>query len=318
MRYLDSRDDILAAFADMRDELDEHNDRRERLIKASRDVTILAKRVIFLLHRLVTEASRTDPDAFSAAAAQGCAKLVEAQLVTEASRTDPDAFSAAAAQGRAKLVEAQSLFRTMREDLQGDRFWRYQQAVSPGLQEYIEALALAHYFETGLGKLIGYSGVQESLCAEDGEKLFPLPMDDYLLGVSDVTGELMRFAITSIGRRGGRGTARAVSDFVRNCKAAYLRSFTLANLHTTNKTDFEGFTPYVRHLGKKQAVTTQSLQKIEDAAYAIVVRTSEYDLPEDLLDDIVERCVSDVRRGSRRPRGGEYDGPGEDMSEEEY
>ncbi|KAL5518646.1 hypothetical protein ACEPAH_329 [Sanghuangporus vaninii] len=273
MQYLDSRDDIVAAFADMRDELDEHNDRRERLIKASRDVTILAKRVIFLLHRLVTEASQFDPGAFSAAAAQG----------------------------HAKLVEAQSLFRTMREDLQGDRFWRYQQAVSPGLQEYIEALALAHYFETGLGKLIGYSGVQESLCAEDGEKLFPLPMDDYLLGVSDVTGELMRFAITSIGRRGGRGTARAVSDFVRNCKA-----------------DFEGFTPYVRHLGKKQAVTTQSLQKIEDAAYAIVVRTSEYDLPEELLDDIVERCVSDVRRGSRRTRGGEYDGPGEDMSEEEY
>jgi len=108
----------------------------------------------------------------------------------------------------------------MREDLQGDRFWRYQQAVSPGLQEYIEALALAHYLETG--KLIGYSDVQATLCrdAEDSsEILFPLPMDDYLLGASDVTGELMRFAITAIGRRGGRGTARSVSDFVRNCKA---------------------------------------------------------------------------------------------------
>ena len=86
------------------------------------------------------------------------------------------------------------------------------------MQEYIEALALAHYFETGLGKLIGYSGVQETLSL-DGVKLFPLPMDDYLLGVSDVTGELMRFAITAIGRRGGRGKARTVSDFVRNCKA---------------------------------------------------------------------------------------------------
>lgn len=29
-------------------------------------------------------------------------------------------------------------------------------------------------------------------------------------------------------------------------------------------TDFDGFTPYVKNLGKKQAVTAQSLTKIED------------------------------------------------------
>jgi len=53
------------------------------------------------------------------------------------------------------------------------------------------------------------------------------------------------------------------------------------------------------------------------AAYAIAVRTSEYDLPEDLLDDIVERVVTDVRSGNgrRRGRGREYE---EEESEEEY
>ncbi|EJD04301.1 Translin [Fomitiporia mediterranea MF3/22] len=278
-RVLQTHDEIVSAFSLMRDELDEHNDRRERLVKTSRDITIIAKRVIFLLHRLVTEASPTDPNAFTSAAAQG----------------------------RDKLVAAQKLFRSMREDLEGSRFWHYQQAISPGLQEYIEALAFAHYVETG--RLIGYHDVQNSLCCNDDEnrkenvKLFPLPMDDYLLGVSDVTGELMRFAITAIGRRGGRGTARAVSDFVRNCKA-----------------DFEGFTPYVRHLGKKQSVTAQSLQKIEDTAYAIAVRTSEYDLPEDMLDDIVEHCVSDVRRGGSSGRGRQRFGGGEyeEESEEDY
>lgn len=74
--------------------------------------------------------------------------------------------------------------------------------------------------------------------------------------------------------------------------------------------DFERMTPYVRDLRKKQYVTAQSLEKIEDgscslrlsdssrlsclslAAYAIAIRSSEYDLSQDILDDIVARSVS--------------------------
>lgn len=51
------------------------------------------------------------------------------------------------------------------------------------------------------------------------KQIFPLPLDDYLLGVSDLTGELMRFAINAISHRGGRAKAGEISDFVRNCKA---------------------------------------------------------------------------------------------------
>lgn len=48
---------------------------------------------------------------------------------------------------------------------------------------------------------------------------FDLPLDDYLLGLSDLTGELMRFAISGISRRGGRSKATEVCAFVRRCKA---------------------------------------------------------------------------------------------------
>lgn len=154
------------------------------------------------------------------------------------------------------------------------------------------------------------------------------------MGVSDLTGELMRFAITAIARRGGRQKAGEVSDFVRHCKAGEYMSLSLSCrlriritltpfLSDINPwTDFDGFTPYVKNLGKKQAVTAQSLMKIEDgashsntristsgaltkfihsfvrssvAAYAIAVRASEYAGSEDILEDIVERCVLDVR-----------------------
>lgn len=72
----------------------------------------------------------------------------------------------AAAEGRKKLKEVQRLFASMRQEVQGDQFWRYQRNVSPGLQEYIEALSFTHFLDTE--KLISYDEVQQSLSDEDG------------------------------------------------------------------------------------------------------------------------------------------------------
>ena len=41
----DSAGPILSIFENFRDELDEHHDRRERIIKASRDITALSKKM---------------------------------------------------------------------------------------------------------------------------------------------------------------------------------------------------------------------------------------------------------------------------------
>ncbi|KAJ7225853.1 Translin [Mycena pura] len=233
---------ILQVFEHFREDIDDANDRRERLIKASRDVTNISKKAIFLLHRLILEDSGD-----------------ERALALRA-----------ASEGRAKLAESHAIFALMRPELVGDRFWRHHRQVSPGLQEYIEALSFAHYLEQGT--LISYAQVQAALSDADGP-FFTLPVADYLLGLSDLTGELMRFAISNLGRRSGRTKANEVCAFVRNCKA-----------------DFELFTPHVRDLCKKQHVTASSLEKIEAAAYTVVVRGSEYDLAPEALDDIVSKA----------------------------
>ena len=72
----------------------------------------------------------------------------------------------AAAKGREKLKEVQNLLAAIRGEVEGDRFWRYQRNVSPGLQEYIEALSFAHYLETG--KLVSFDEVQKTLSDEHG------------------------------------------------------------------------------------------------------------------------------------------------------
>ncbi|KAF9036518.1 Translin [Hymenopellis radicata] len=248
-------------FDAFRIDLDSHNDRRERLIKASRDITNISKKTIFLLHRIVLETPR-DED------------------------TEPSAIRAAK-RGRENLRQVHLIYANMKDEFVGDRFWRYERQVSPGLQEYIEALSFAHFLEHGT--LITLPQVQQTLCDSDGVPLFPLTTSDYLLGISDLTGELMRYAISGLSKRGGRSQAMETLAFVRNCKA-----------------DFDLFTPSVPYLSKKQSVTAQSMKKIEEAAYAIVVRTSEYDLSPAMLDDLVAQTMAGNER-KRKERASDDD-----------
>lgn len=166
---LASRSAIVAFFETLRDELDDHNDRRERLIKVcrfsaamvsarthlsstcifcqnSRDVTNLSKKIIFLLHRLMTE-----------------------DMPDSGDQSDHARALRAAGQGRERVKEVQQLFASIREEVQRDCFWRYQRNVSPGLQEYIEALSFAHYLETG--RLVSFDEVQNSLSDEEGVRV---------------------------------------------------------------------------------------------------------------------------------------------------
>jgi hypothetical protein len=99
----------------------------------------------------------------------------------------------------------------------------------------------------------------------------------------------------------------------------------------TARAEFEALVPLVpRELRKKQAVTASSLEKIEDGArppgacsasgadqpraavYAIAVRTAEFDLPPEMIDDIVARHMSGYGAGTRTS------GRDGDRDEEEY
>ncbi|TFY50959.1 hypothetical protein EVG20_g11234 [Dentipellis fragilis] len=285
---------ITSLFDAFRADLDDHNDRRERLIKVRQP----------LLPRTPRRTSAGQPRCDDRVQTRYLPPPPHHQRKHGRLRRPRDPRRR---RGQQKAARDPGPLQGHAPELAGDRFWHYQQNVSPGLQEYIEALSFAHYLEHR--SLITYAAVQRSLSDDVGGPYFPLPVSDYLLGLSDLTGELMRFAISAIAKRGGRSKASEVCAFVRGCKA-----------------DFEIFTPHIRDLSKKQRVTSQSLQKIEEgasfcppasdpapcpspaaacaipvvlirrlpltAAYAIAVRTSEYDLPPDLLDDLVSRHVS--------------------------
>lgn len=75
-------------------------------------------------------------------------------------------YKQAAQQGYEKLREIQDLYAKLQPELESERFWRYQRQVSPGLQEYIEALSFAHYLDHG--SLITFDEVQKTLMTPEG------------------------------------------------------------------------------------------------------------------------------------------------------
>ncbi|TPX31932.1 hypothetical protein SmJEL517_g04846 [Synchytrium microbalum] len=211
--------EISSLFSEFREVLDDTYDRRERIIKISRDVTIYSKRLIFLLHR--------------------CNIRTRDSVLEEA---------------KAKQQEIIQLLRRVSVDLTGSDFYRHKFAVQPGLEEYIEAVSFLVYLESG--ELVKREDINAQLVDEHGTPFLQITEEDYLLGITDLTGELMRLAINGL-VSGSPSTALQVCQFLRQLKA-----------------DFEilDFPPARRKMNEMR----NSLKKVEDACYSVKVRGSEY------------------------------------------
>ncbi|GAB1293809.1 Translin-associated protein X [Apodemus speciosus] len=222
----------------MPQELDARHDKYERLVKLSRDITV-----------------ETAPD-------------MEEILTESESKLDGV---------RQKILQ-------VAQELSGEDMHQFHRAVTTGLQEYVEAVSFQHFIKTR--SLISMDEINKQLTftSEDSGKESKMPPSDgpdkqlvtwrlkitpvdYLLGVADLTGELMRMCINSVGN-GDIDTPFEVSQFLRQVYDGF---------------SFIGNTgPY--EVSKKLYTLKQSLAKVENACYALKVRGSE--IPKHMLADV--------------------------------
>uniref|UniRef100_W5NFT3 Translin-associated protein X n=1 Tax=Lepisosteus oculatus TaxID=7918 RepID=W5NFT3_LEPOC len=244
---------VMAAFKSFQLELDTKHDKYERLVKLSRDITIESKRTIFLLHRVTS--------------VPGVAEVL--------------------AESEVKLDGVRLKIKQIAEELRGQDLHQYHRAFTPGIQEYVEAISFQHFIkERALisleeinKKLIfvkdntkeaeGDQGTSSESIQEsrEGAVYFQVTPTDYLLGIADLTGELMRMCINSVGN-GDIDTPFQLSQFLRQI--------------------YDGFS-YIGNTGpyevsKKLYTLKQSLGKVEDACYTLRVRGSE--IPTHMLADV--------------------------------
>lgn len=197
---------VVAAFRQYARELDAKHDRYERIIKRSRDITIESKRIIFLLH---TVNQSQAPDATTAAAG----------ILGEAGK-------------RLRTLAATS-FAAIALELRGLDAHQFMRAFSAGLQEFIEALTFWQYLSGE--RLFDWHKVTEMLttsvprkkAAADPEAteeeddtatetkakeeeqapalavvetaICPVDAMEYMQGLGDLGGEVMRQCIGALG-----------------------------------------------------------------------------------------------------------------------
>ncbi|KAH7327378.1 Translin family-domain-containing protein [Rhexocercosporidium sp. MPI-PUGE-AT-0058] len=250
---------FMPMFENFRDELDEHHDRRERIIKASRDITAASKKIIFALQRV---RSLKEP--------------IPAKIASEV---------------QTKASAMQEQFALIAPDLTGINAWRYQRQISGGIQEYMEAISFQHY-------LINQTLITVEEAAQSLPETVTLTGDDYVLGIFDLVGELMRFAITTMATTGslpGSGSGVKGGDGIPNSTEAgvleddrdilidmrSLRTYFQA-LDTTSC----GGTGLGKDVEKKMEVMKTCVEKVETAVYGMIIRGRER--PKGWVPDLTE------------------------------
>ena len=167
----------------------------------------------------------------------------------------------------------QSLFDSIKKDLDGINAWRYQRQISGGIQEYMEAISFQHYLETQ--DLISHQQAQTKL--PEG---IQLTEDDYVLGLFDLVGELMRFAITSMATNGRLpGRDHRSSDTADNMEGLIENRRDIATDLRSLRSCFEAMDTKGSILGrdteKKMEVMQTCVEKVENAVYGMIVRGRE-------------------------------------------
>ncbi|KAH8295252.1 hypothetical protein KR018_009117 [Drosophila ironensis] len=248
---LDEENPILQAFTKYSAELTQKHDRHERIVKLSRDITIESKRIIFLLHSI-------DP------------RKQNKEKVLEEAR-----------QRLSKLLSVN--FRAVALELRDQDVYQFRAAYSPGLQEFIEAYTYMEYLcneDAPVGEKAHISDwqalqavmqyVEEKEPAQDEVSDVPpaeeVPVKfqffvdptEYILGLADLTGELMRRCINSLGS-GDTDTCLETCNTLQHFYTGYI------SLNCQR----------ARDLWRKITTMRQSVLKAENVCYNVKVRGSE-------------------------------------------
>ncbi|KAJ5895662.1 hypothetical protein N7495_007353 [Penicillium taxi] len=174
-----------------------------------------------------------------------------------------------------RLDQIQKLFTSIVPDVTDLNTWRYQRQVSGGIQEFIEAISFDHYLRTQT--LITHEEVSGRLPAE-----IEVTADDYLGGLFDLTGEMMRFAVTTLGSGSteteeptDEPTSQIQGPRLSKTQAGIVVDLRAMRAHTERLSIPRRHAFMMRDYGKKLEVMQSSVEKVERAAYGILVRGSE-------------------------------------------
>lgn len=160
-----------------------------------------------------------------------------------------------------RVREIAELLATIQEDVQGMNRYRYPLIC---LEEFVEAVSFAHYLSHQA--LMTPREAQDALPAD-----VPLTAPDYVFGIFDLTGEMMRFATAVTALSGHMPTGDSDGDKNENEKRTIL----------TDMQDVSSMLQVGPVLGRsnvyarKLSIMIEQVRKVERLGYGVVVRGNE-------------------------------------------
>lgn len=123
-----------------------------------------------------------------------------------------------------------SNFKMIALELKNEDSYQYHKAYTNGLQEFVEAVLFCQFLKNdtigpwgSLNDLFGYTD------EENDEYSLLFPQYDFLLGIADFTGELMRRCINTLGI-GNVDDCFKLCNFVRHINSGFLGKMLLLTL----------------------------------------------------------------------------------------
>ncbi|ODQ66977.1 Translin [Nadsonia fulvescens var. elongata DSM 6958] len=253
-------DSIEGLFQYCRGSLDAHHDIREKVIKAGRDVTNASKKIIFALQsvRLDSQGKVLFTASINSNIDKGYT-IIQEKLQSIVGEIGVNFSHGVHPQKRSK----------------------YQHQISGGIQEFVEAVSLECYLREG--RIITLREVQNRVSEwvkPKGDnphpseyKTIPITIEDFILGLFDLTGELMRFSISNL--KPVTASKEVVDPIPSICT-------NMLNVMREFKTQFDqlnltelGRNQDLKEFAKKRAVFEASLQKVEFGIYGVFMRINE-------------------------------------------
>ena len=272
-------------FQEFSNELDLKHDKHERLVKLSRDCTIRSKRVIFLLHRISgNESGKTAILSEAEGKIRNEVLPLLRSIALEISGEDPKRFHSAFSPGVQEFIEALTYF----EYLKRGRLVSVEET-----QEYLtftlkleekevtteKSSTITETVEKNNAKAeveVSEEQIQREEKVEiEEERVVKLPLEplDFILGIADLTGELMRLSINSVGT-GDRSLPFELLPFIRAIHCGF------HSIRSVNK-----------EMSRKISVLRTSLGKVENVCYTLKIRGSEF--PKQMLSHVIDASGRD-------------------------
>lgn len=283
---------VIKQFKEYAAQLDEKHDKYEKIVKVSRDITIESKRIIFLLHTLDKESKR---DTVLGEAEKRLNSLVETmfnKIAFELDGEDPYVYLRAYRAGFQEFIEALTFFWYLKDkslhnwikvaDSMTYNVKDQSQIASDDCTESqksdnnpkIQQTNSNSDFQTSNDTPIIQESnddpeIQEKKGDGDIEKKIKVLVSptEYILGIADLTGELMRKCINNLST-GDINSCFETCDFVRQMYVGFLSCAGISG----------------REVSRKLYTLKQSLGKMENVCYTIKVRGSE--VPDHMLADV--------------------------------